>query len=543
LTGTAGAATFRADRDPTAPDLPAGRLAHARNRAIFSFPRTIQATEVPMPLDKLRELREYGPPRRTIGLSDEVISRFARRDPSLGRAIDEAVARHRQLRSEFDDLLRLDEPSQIEAIQRDFVNFYATDAVNPYVALAARGPWIVSSMGAVIHDSGGYGMLGLGHAPDGPLEAMDRPHVMANIMTANYSQLRFARLLEREVGHTRTNGCPFRSFICLNSGSEAIGLAARVSDINAKLQTDPGAAHEGRTIKLLGLKGAFHGRTHRPAQFSDSTRASYEAHLASFRGRDNLITVAPNDPGQLREAFERADRKGWFVEAIFLEPVMGEGNPGLAVTREFYDAARQVSLEHGCLLVVDSIQAGLRAHGTLSIVDYPGFEDAMPPDIEAYSKALNAGQYPLSVLAMTDRAATLYRTGVYGNTMTTNPRALEVACAVLEAVTPQLRANVRERGKELRDKLGALADELDGAITAVQGTGLLLSAALSDGYKSHGEGSVEERMRIDGIGVIHGGRNSLRYTPHFAITSEEIDLIVEGTRAALLASAPVGKKA
>ena len=39
--------------------------------------------------------------------------------------------------------------------------------------------------------------------------------------------------------------------------------------------------------------------------------------------------------------------------------------------------------------------------------------------------------------------------------------------------------------------------------------------------------------------MIHGGRNSLRYTPHFAITSEEIDLIVEGTRAALTVSAPV----
>ena len=121
-----------------------------------------------------------------------------------------------------------------------------------------------------------------------------------------------------------------------NSGSEAIALAARLSDINAKLQTDPGARHEGRTIKLLALKGAFHGRTHRPAQFSDSTRASYEAHLASFRSRDNLITVEPNDSAGLREAFDRARSEGWFIEAVFIEPVMGEGNPGLAVTREFY---------------------------------------------------------------------------------------------------------------------------------------------------------------------------------------------------------------
>jgi acetylornithine/succinyldiaminopimelate/putrescine aminotransferase len=379
-------------------------------------------------------------------------------------------------------------------------------------------------------------MLGLGHAPETMLEAMDRPHVMANIMTANLSQLRFVRLLRSEIGHRRKDGCPFDRFVCLNSGSEAVTLALRVSDINAKLQTDPGAPYAGRTIKLLGLQGSFHGRTQRPAQFSDSTRASYEAHLASFRGRDDLITVKPNDAEQLRRALDRAHREGWFIESIFLEPVMGEGNPGLAIEREFYDAARELSLKHDCLLVVDSIQAGLRTHGCLSIVDYPGFEDADPPDIEAYSKALNAGQYPLSVLAMTERAASLYRTGIYGNTMTTNPRALEVGCVVLESITPALRSNVRERGAELLSKLGTLAERLDGAITRIQGTGLLLSAELAPGYNSHGEGSVEEYMRIHGIGVIHGGKNSLRYTPHFAITSEEIDLIVEGTRDALVAA-------
>ena len=68
----------------------------------------------------------------------------------------------------------------------------------------------------------------------------------------------------------------------------------------------------------------------------------------------------------------------------------------------------------------------------LSIVDYPGFEGLDAPDMETYSKALNAAQYPLSVLAVNERAAGLYRKGVYGNTMTTNPRALDVACAVLE---------------------------------------------------------------------------------------------------------------
>jgi hypothetical protein len=41
-------------------------------------------------------------------------------------------------------------------------------------------------------------------------------------------------------------------------------------------------------------------------------------------------------------------------------------------------------------------------------------------------------------------------------------------------------------------------------------------------------------MRFNGINVIHGGENSLRYTPHFNTSSEEIDLMVEATRQALL---------
>ena len=38
----------------------------------------------------------------------------------------------------------------------------------------------------------------------------------------------------------------------------------------------------------------------------------------------------------------------------------------------------------------------------------------------------------------------------------------------------------------------------------------------------------------DGVNVIHGGASSLRYTPHFGMTSAEVDLLVEHTRQALL---------
>lgn len=213
---------------------------------------------------------------------------------------------------------------------------------------------------------------------------------------------------------------------------------------------------------------------------------------------------------------------------------MGEGNPGMAITPEFYARARELTRQHGTMLVIDSIQAGLRAHGVLSIVDYPGFTDLDEPDMESYSKALNAGQYPLSVLALSENAAATYRQGLYGNTMTTNPRALDVALAVLDSFNDDRRKNIRKRGAQLMDGLDALAKETDGAITGTQGTGLLVSCALASRYKTYGENSTEEYLRKNGLGVIHGGERSLRYTPIFDISSKEVDLIVALTKDALL---------
>ncbi len=483
-------------------------------------------------IDTLAPLRAHGK-ARTIGLDDATLASFAARDAQLVDAVAAARTEYDRIRSEFPNLLDLDEAAQAHEVQSGFVNFYAEDAANPYVAIAARGSWIVTLKGAVLYDTGGYGMLGLGHTPEAVAAAMAKPQAMANIMTPHVSQLRFAQAMKKEIGQTR-GGCPYASFMCLNSGSESVSLASRIVDANAKTMTDPGARHAGKTIKRLVVKGAFHGRTEAPALYSDSSRKTYMQHLASFRGEDTVIAIPPYDESALRKAFADADANGWFIQAMYLEPVMGEGDPGRSVPVTFYNLARQLTRDHGALLLVDSIQAGLRATGYLSIVDYPGFEHSDVPDMETYSKALNAGQYPLSVLAVTEHAAAIYKRGLYGNTMTANPRALDVACAVLAQITPELRANIQQRGQQVLAMLNALKSELGGSITKVQGTGLLFSCELTKEFKGYGAGSTEEWMRENGIGVIHGGENSLRFTPHFAVTEDELKLVVSHVKRAIL---------
>ena len=179
----------------------------------------------------LTQMRNSSGIPETVGLSDNVVLDFASRDETLVQAIKEASVKQKQLPSE--DLM-MNESDLVEHLQADYVNFYAPETINPYVAIAGRGPWIVTSHGAVLHDNGGYGMLGGGHGPTEIISAMSENHVMANVMTPSFSQARMAAALRKELGHTR-GSCPFSKFICMNSGSESMTVAMRIGDVNSKI--------------------------------------------------------------------------------------------------------------------------------------------------------------------------------------------------------------------------------------------------------------------------------------------------------------------
>ena len=479
----------------------------------------------------LHELRRGVGKPLTFGLPDKEIESFLAEDPKLLTAIKMAVERKQSLVKEYPELFSLDEAELRVQLQEGILNFYPAPSVSPYIPLAAKGPWLITAYGAVVYDTGGYGMLGFGHHPDSVFEAMSRPQVIANVMTPSFSQRRTVSKLKEAIGLSRSH-CPYEKFVFMNSGSEAMSVASRVVDINAKSMTDPDGRHAGKKIMLLGLEKAFHGRTGRPAQVSDSTLGKCQI-MASFRDRKNLLTVPANDIEALEKVFKAAEDENIFIEGFFMEPVQGEGCPGQSITPEFYRRARELTTKHGSMLIVDSIQAALRTHGVLSIVDYPGFENEKAPDMESFSKALNASQFPLSVLALRKEVADLYKPGVYGNTMTTNPRGLDVACAVLDEMSNELRSNIVDMGREFLLKLKQLKDEFPETILKVTGTGLLLSAEIDLKLPVASTGGIEEYMRMHGVNVIHGGKNALRFTPHFAMTSKEVDLVISLTRKAL----------
>lgn len=449
---------------------------------------------------------------RTYGLSDEALAPF-HSDTNLTAALQQALsAEIPQTMSESDCIRKL---------LTDVESFYAPEYQNPYIAVASKGPWIVTLAGNVVHDNGGYGMLGLGHAPTELIDAMSQPFAMANVMTGCFEHAQFTRLLKAELGHRNHTPEPFKKFMCLNSGSEGIELALRVSDAHAKKH-----AH-GKPKVIVALRDSFHGRTSRAGSISDSCYKKYKQHLGSFEDgsiRSRTVHVEPNDCEALERTFADLTKQEVHVEAFVAEPTQGEGSPGLNMTREYYDLVRRLTKENDSVLLLDSVQAGLRARGSLSLIDAAGFETADPPDMEVWSKAINGGQFPLSVLGLGERMVGVYPHGVYGNTMTGNPRALAVGSAVLRQC-PEFRQNIVDRGEDFKAMLQVICDANEDRCSHVSGSGLLCALHMHGHFPVCGTNALEQQIRRAGVGVIHGGVNALRFTPHFRITKEEIDMV------------------
>lgn len=67
--------------------------------------------------------------------------------------------------------------------------------------------------------------------------------------------------------------------------------------------------------------------------------------------------------------------------------------------------------------------------------------------------------------------------------MTTNPRALAVANAVMDDMTPELRSNIRDQGVAFKKQLEDVQWRNSDGLTNVTGTGLLVAAHFADDWK------------------------------------------------------------
>jgi acetylornithine aminotransferase len=199
---------------------------------------------------------------------------------------------------------------------------------------------------------------------------------------------------------------------------------------------------------------------------------------------------------------------------VFLEPIMGES--GVVVPPDGYlAAARDITAEHGALLVLDEVQTGMGRTGTF----FAHQHDGITPDVVTLAKGLGGG-LPIGACLAIGPAAQLLSPGLHGSTFGGNPICAAAALAVLKVLASEdLVRRAEVLGKTLRQGIESLGHPL---VDHVRGRGLLCGVVL----RAPAAKDIEIACRAGGFLVNAAAPDVIRLAPPLIITEHQIDAFV-----------------
>lgn len=207
--------------------------------------------------------------------------------------------------------------------------------------------------------------------------------------------------------------------------------------------------------------------------------------------------------------------------AVLLEPIQGESGIH-AATDEYLRRARELTQEHGALLIFDEIQSGVGRTGTFLASEAAG----VSADIVTLAKGL-AGGVPIGATLMTEAVAASMPKGGHGTTFGGNPLAAAAGLAVLdELVASDLMTAARTLGERLQAGLRGIAAPV---VSEVRGRGLMIGMQLN--VKA---APIISALREAGVITVAAGGETVRYLPPLIISAAEVDDVVERSAAVLL---------
>ena len=391
-----------------------------------------------------------------------------------------------------------------------------------------EGSWLVTTDGERYLDySSGIGVTNTGHAHPAVAAAVAAQaskllHGQQNIVYHEPG----LRLYER-LQHVLP-GDGWGAFLS-NSGAEAVEAAVKL----ARVAT-------GRPV-VIAFRGGYHGRTAQTMALTsakDVYRGAFEPlpgsvyHTAfpycyrASGGPHALDACTCDWEAELDLTFHQLiypDR----VAAIIVEPVLGEGGyvvppPG------FLPRLREITRQHGILLIADEVQTGFGRTGRLFAVEHWDVE----PDIMTIAKGIASG-LPLSGIIAKRELIDRWAPGTHGGTYGGNVVSCAAANATLDVIRDEgLVANAAARGEQFLAGLRRLAAGRR-SIGAVRGLGLML--ALEFVKPDEGDGRVPDpdltkRVLKEALDrrliVLSAGTyaNVSRIIPPLVTTPAEIDL-------------------
>lgn len=310
------------------------------------------------------------------------------------------------------------------------------------------------------------------------------------------------------------------SFFFSNSGAEAVEGAVKL------------ARQATRRTNIITFQGSFHGRTAQTMAMTNSKtiyRASYQPlpsgsfvapfPYSYFYGWDEETTVdfCLNQLDLLFKTQSAPEE----TAAIIIEPVLGEGGYVPAPPR-FLRALRDITAQHGILLIADEVQTGFGRTGR-----WFGFEHAgIVPDIIVMAKGLGSGM-PISGVAASQALMQKWTTGSHGGTYGGGALAAAAALATVETIRDEdLPGNAARMGERLMDGLAELQGRYP-ALGDVRGMGLMVGTEFTQGDKPDKTTAkaVQAACLARNLLLLTCGayENTIRWIPPLVVNEAQID--------------------
>ncbi|KJC63477.1 acetylornithine transaminase [Agreia bicolorata] len=345
----------------------------------------------------------------------------------------------------------------------------------------------------------GIAVNSLGHAHPVFVDAVSRQaatlaHVSNYFTTA--PQLELAERLKRITGAGSEGRVYFG-----NSGAEANEAAFKLARLNKT---------GSNRHRVLAVHDSFHGRTMGALAMTGkpSLRDAFEPMPSGVEHIDSTI-----------EALEKSIDSS--VSALILEPIKGEA--GVVELPEGYLVrARELTEQHGVLLILDEIQTGAGRTGSWFAYEQFGIR----PDAVTMAKGMGGG-FPIGALVTFGWASELFQKGMHGSTFGGNPLATATANAVLaEIESAGLIQNAAVRGEEI----ARIIRDIDSPhVSEVRGRGLLIGVGLANPIAA----AVSSAALDAGLIVNAANDSSIRIAPPLIVGDEEVRLFAERFSAAL----------
>ncbi len=309
-----------------------------------------------------------------------------------------------------------------------------------------------------------------------------------------------------------------------NSGTEATEAAIKLARYSTKrhgLIAFLGGFH-GRSLGSLSLTasksvqrrgfgpfmpGVYHAPYPEPYRFDGSADACAAQALSFIRDQIFVHLAAPDE-----------------IAAIVVEPIQGEG--GYVVPpAAFLQGLREITREHGIVLIVDEVQSGMGRTGKMFASEHFG----LTADIVTIAKGIASG-LPLGVTC--SRAEIMsWPPGAHASTFGGNPVSCAAANTTIRLLKESLVANAASVGAHLMDGLRELQKKHP-VVGDVRGFGLMIGLDLVRDRQTK-ERAVDARnafvqaMFRRGVLVLGAGKNAIRLAPPLVLSRDQGDIVLK----------------